>query len=79
MDVGRSRRGGAVGAARGARCTLAVSQGAVAPDEALTVFFDVTNTGQVVADEVVQLYIHQRHGTSARPPFMPRCRSTRAD
>jgi beta-glucosidase len=28
---------------------------------------DVTNTGNLAADEVVQLYIHQRHGTSARP------------
>ena len=28
---------------------------------------DVTNTGSVDADEVVQLYIHQRWGTSSRP------------
>ncbi len=28
---------------------------------------DVTNTGQRDGDEVVQLYLHQRHGTSSRP------------
>jgi len=28
---------------------------------------DVTNTGGRTADEVVQLYLHQRHGTAARP------------
>ena len=27
----------------------------------------VTNTGEREADEVVQLYVHQRHGTAARP------------
>lgn len=32
-----------------------------------TVSVDVTNTSGVEADEVVQLYIHQRHGTSTRP------------
>ncbi|GAB3812570.1 glycoside hydrolase family 3 N-terminal domain-containing protein [Tessaracoccus terricola] len=29
--------------------------------------FTVTNTGEMASDEVAQLYIHQRHGTSARP------------
>jgi beta-glucosidase len=28
---------------------------------------DVRNTGSRTADEVAQLYIHQRHGSSARP------------
>ena len=28
---------------------------------------DVTNNGERQADEVVQLYIHQRHGSAARP------------
>jgi beta-glucosidase len=28
---------------------------------------DVTNTGFRSGDEVVQLYLHQRYGTSARP------------
>lgn len=32
-----------------------------------TVSVDVTNTGGIDADEVVQLYIHQRYGTSSRP------------
>ncbi len=32
-----------------------------------TVSVDVTNTSGVAADEVVQLYIHQRYGTSSRP------------
>lgn len=32
-----------------------------------TVAVEVTNTSGVAADEVVQLYIHQRHGTSTRP------------
>ena len=27
----------------------------------------VTNTGQRSGDEVVQLYIHQRHGSASRP------------
>ena len=33
----------------------------------MTVSVDVTNTGDREADEVVQLYIHQRHGTASRP------------
>ena len=32
-----------------------------------TVSVEVTNTGGRDADEVVQLYIHQRHGTASRP------------
>lgn len=35
--------------------------------ETTTVTVDVTNTSGVAADEVVQLYVHQRHGTSSRP------------
>lgn len=35
--------------------------------ESTTVTVDVTNTSGVAADEVVQLYVHQRHGTSSRP------------
>ncbi|GAA2974268.1 beta-glucosidase [Microbacterium terrae] len=35
--------------------------------ETITVSADVTNTGTMAADEVAQLYIHQRHGTSTRP------------
>jgi beta-glucosidase len=36
-------------------------------DGSLTVSATVTNTGEREADEVVQLYVHQRHGTAARP------------
>ncbi len=39
----------------------------IAVGETTTVRVDVTNTGARRADEVVQLYIHQRHGTSSRP------------
>ncbi len=46
---------------------LAVDRAAIGPDEALTVSVDVTNTGEREADEVVQLYIHQRHGSASRP------------
>ena len=35
--------------------------------KASTVSVDVPNTSNRAADEVVQLYIHQRHGTSSRP------------
>lgn len=33
----------------------------------VSVTVDLTNTGARTGDEVAQLYIHQRHGTSARP------------
>ena len=35
--------------------------------ETTTVSVDVTNTSGVTADEVVQLYVHQRHGEATRP------------
>jgi beta-glucosidase len=46
---------------------LTVDRAEVAPDETLTVSVVVTNAGAREADEVVQLYLHQRHGTASRP------------
>jgi beta-glucosidase len=44
-----------------------VEPAAIRVGETTTVSVDVTNTSGVDADEVVQLYIHQRYGTSTRP------------
>ena len=46
---------------------LKVERPTVAPSESVAVSVDVRNTGSRVADEVAQLYIHQRYGSSARP------------
>jgi beta-glucosidase len=46
---------------------LTVDCDAIAPDEAVNVSVDVTNAGGREADEVVQLYTHQRHGSASRP------------
>lgn len=46
---------------------LRLDRTAVPVGESATVFADVTNTSAVDADDVVQLYIHQRYGTSSRP------------
>lgn len=46
---------------------LSLSSTGIAIGESLDVSVDVTNIGTRDADEIVQLYIHQRHGTSARP------------
>lgn len=46
---------------------LALSKPVAAPGETISLSVNVTNTGARAGDEVVQLYIHQRHGTSARP------------
>jgi beta-glucosidase len=35
--------------------------------DSMTVSIEVQNTGKVTADQVVQLYTHQRSGTSSRP------------
>ena len=46
---------------------LAVDRDTIAPEENVTVSVEVTNTGDREADEVVQLYIHQRYGSASRP------------
>lgn len=39
----------------------------IGPNETIIVSVDLKNTGTRTADEVAQLYIHQRYGTAARP------------
>ena len=46
---------------------LRLDRDSIAVGETATVSVDVTNTSGRDADEVVQLYIHQRSGTSTRP------------
>jgi beta-glucosidase len=46
---------------------LQVERSTYAPGEAVNVSVDLENTGDRSGDEVAQLYIHQRYGTSARP------------
>jgi beta-glucosidase len=46
---------------------LTVDQPAVTTNGTVTVSVEVTNTGDRDADEVAQLYIHQRQGSASRP------------
>ena len=46
---------------------LMVDRGELPTGERLTVSVTVTNVGDRPGDEVVQLYVHQRHGTASRP------------
>ena len=46
---------------------LTVSAAQIKVGHSVTVTADVTNTGSVVGDEVVQLYIHQKSGSDSRP------------
>lgn len=48
-------------------CDLTVDRDTIGPDDAVSVSVTVTNSGSRDGDEVVQLYIHQRHGTASRP------------
>jgi beta-glucosidase len=44
-----------------------VDRARLAAGECVTVSVQLTNDGDRTADEVAQLYLHQRHGTAARP------------
>ena len=46
---------------------LGVDQATIAPGGTVTVSAVVTNVGERGADEVVQLYVHQRSGSASRP------------
>jgi beta-glucosidase len=46
---------------------LTVDRGRIGASQTVTVSVTVTNTGERAADEVAQLYIHQRHGSASRP------------
>jgi beta-glucosidase len=46
---------------------LTVDQPVITTGETVTVSVEVTNTGDREADEVVQLYLHQRFGSASRP------------
>jgi beta-glucosidase len=46
---------------------LKLAESRVKVGQSFTLSADVTNTGKVAGDEVVQLYIHQKWGTDTRP------------
>jgi beta-glucosidase len=46
---------------------LTLDKTKITRDDAVTVSVEVSNTSDRVADEVVQLYIHQRYGSASRP------------
>ncbi|MFL6026136.1 MAG: glycoside hydrolase family 3 N-terminal domain-containing protein [Friedmanniella sp.] len=46
---------------------LTLDREEINPEESVTVSVQVTNRGSRPADEVVQLYLHQRYGSASRP------------
>jgi beta-glucosidase len=46
---------------------LMLDRDRIAAGESITVSVEVTNSAERAGDEVVQLYLHQRHGRAARP------------
>ncbi|HST67060.1 MAG TPA: glycoside hydrolase family 3 C-terminal domain-containing protein, partial [Mycobacteriales bacterium] len=46
---------------------LTLDRAEIAAGETVTVSVTVTNTGDRAGEEVAQLYVHQRHGSAARP------------
>lgn len=46
---------------------LRLTRSSMKVGESLSVLVDLTNTGAMAADEVAQLYIHQRYGSTSRP------------
>lgn len=46
---------------------VSVDRTSITPDGTVAVSVEVTNAGDRTADEVVQLYVHQCHGTASRP------------
>ncbi len=46
---------------------LTLDSASVGPEGSVTVSVEVANTGDRAAEEVVQLYLHQRNGTASRP------------
>ncbi len=46
---------------------LSLDGESISSEDTVTISVDVTNTGNRSAEEVVQLYIHQRHGSASRP------------
>ncbi len=46
---------------------LTVDPATIGKESSVTVSVTVTNAGERDADEVAQLYLHQRHGTASRP------------
>jgi len=46
---------------------LRLNRNGLKPGETLDISVDLENTGNVTADEVAQLYIHQQYGSASRP------------